>query len=332
MAVSQSVTVEPKSSHVADDSLRPFLQPSFDPADHLNATLPQLHLPIHAALSKPQNAVSLADHSSRTQTLLSQLDAQASRLTNLLTQLTDEILRSGTRLSYEVDVLRGETVTLSETLNEGLKNDVELFIPNGLSTKTKESAIEPAEATEDAPQTSTSTATEPEYITRLRTLTHVRSRLDTVIKTFNAAMQWPCPPSDSLASGLLSVSTESSETRDAKAREFAETLRSDVVSLITEHPDPREGHEEAMKPIGALRDLVGVFKGTAEERVRMRFVEGLEKWAGDKLREAEGRSYSTEVSRSATPLARGLETIGTPSKLAEKGVGWLDSLGRMRNG
>jgi hypothetical protein len=33
-------------------------------------------------------------------------------------QLTDEILRSGGRLAYEVEVLRGETIGLSETLTE----------------------------------------------------------------------------------------------------------------------------------------------------------------------------------------------------------------------
>ena len=37
-----SVVIEPKSAHVADPSLQPFLNPSFDSADYLNATLPSL--------------------------------------------------------------------------------------------------------------------------------------------------------------------------------------------------------------------------------------------------------------------------------------------------
>lgn len=324
MAVTSGPSVEPKSSHVADESLRPFLQQSFDPADYLNSTLPTLHLPTHAAISKPQNAVPLADLSSQTQTLLSQLNAQAARLTNLLTQLTDEILRSGSRLAYEVEVLRGETTSLSETLNESLKPDIDLFIPNGLSTAApvaEETPTGGAEPSEDAAERRT--APEPEYITRLRTLTQVRQRLDTVIQTFNAAMQWPCPPSDS----LFSVSDAQSQQQEAKAKEFADNLRSDITAMIADATDPKEGYEEAMNRIQGLRELVGVFKGTGEEKTRLRFVEALEKLAAEKLREVE----RGEASRSGTPL-RVVERIGTPSRLAEKGVGWLDNLGRMRNG
>lgn len=324
MAVTSGSTVEPKSSHVADESLRPFLQQSFDPADYLNATLSTLHLPTHAAISKPQNAVSLADLSSQTQTLLSHLNAQASRLTNLLTQLTDEILRSGSRLAYEVEVLRGETTSLSETFNDTVKPDIDLFIPSGLSTAAptaKETPTDDAKPSQDGP--APPTAPEPEYIARLRTLTQVRQQLDTVIQTFNAAMQWPCPPLDS----LFSVSDAQSQQQEAKAKEFADNLRSDVVGMISDAADPKEGYEEAMNRIQGLKDLLGVFKGTAEEKSRARFVEGLEKLAAEKLREVE----RGEQSRSGTPL-RGVERMGTPSKLAEKGVGWLDNLGRMRNG
>lgn len=96
--------------------LEPFLQPgAFDAADYLNSTLnPKLNL---------------SELSSQTQNLLSQLNAQTSRLTAILTQLTDDILRSGARLAYEVDLLRGEAIGLSEALNEGLQDDIALFVP-----------------------------------------------------------------------------------------------------------------------------------------------------------------------------------------------------------
>src|SRR5215469_16343030 len=133
-----AISTDLKPSHLSDDSLRPFIQPTFDPADFLNSTLPPLHLATYNAVSRQANAVSLADLSSQTQSLLSQLNAQAARLTNILTQLTDEILRSGGRLAYEVDVLRGETINLSETLNDTLNPDIKLFLPTGLSTTTVE--------------------------------------------------------------------------------------------------------------------------------------------------------------------------------------------------
>lgn len=96
--------------------LEPFLHPgAFDAAEHLNSTLnPKL---------------SLSELSSQTQNLLSQLNAQTSRLTAVLTQLTDDILRSGARLAYEVDLLRGEAIGLSEALNEGLQDDIAHFVP-----------------------------------------------------------------------------------------------------------------------------------------------------------------------------------------------------------
>lgn len=110
--------------------LEPFLQPGpFDAADYLNATLnPKLNLP---------------ELSSQTQNLLSQLNAQTSRLTAVLTQLTDDILRSGARLAYEVDLLRGEAIGLSEALNEGLQNDIALFVPE-TTQPTEEVSCHPA--------------------------------------------------------------------------------------------------------------------------------------------------------------------------------------------
>jgi len=325
-----AVTVEPKSSHVADESLRPFLQPTFDPADYLNATLPALHLPTHAAIPKPQNAASLADLSSQTQTLLSQLNAQATRLTNLLTQLTDEILRSGSRLSYEVDVLRGEATALHETLHETLKPETALFVAS--PPPQQQSSEDASSAAVDPLSDAAAAVPEPDYIARLRTLGAVRARLDAVIHTFNAAMQWPCPAAEGLAAGLLSVADAESESRAAKARDVADALRAEVAAAVVDAVDPREGYEVALRRIAELRDLAGVFRGTAEERSRGRFVEGLERIASEKLREVESKGYGGEAGRSGTPLSRsGVERIGTPSRLAEKGVGWLDNLGRIRN-
>jgi hypothetical protein len=349
-----TTSIEPKPSYLSDDSLRPFIQPTFDPADFLNSVLPPLHLASHSAVSRQANALSLADLSSQTQSLLSQLNAHAARLTNVLTQLTDEILRSGGRLAYEVDVLRGETINLSESLNDTLNPDIKLFLPAGLSTTTV-NAAKPEEpesqadhpsadhAAEDPPEAEKSSAPTPEppYLTHLRTLTTVRNRLNTVIKLFNDAMQWPPPtPSDSLLpSTLLSVSAPNTndavdrQARDAKAREFAENLRREIVTLVEGHPDgARAGYEAAMERVMAMRELVGIWRGTGEERARARFVDSLEKVAVERLRDIEGGVRGGVVTATpALSLASG-ERAGTPSRLVEKGVGFLDNLSRMRNG
>jgi hypothetical protein len=42
MAVTSTSRIEPRTPHVSDSSIQPFLQPDFDPADYLNTALPAL--------------------------------------------------------------------------------------------------------------------------------------------------------------------------------------------------------------------------------------------------------------------------------------------------
>src|ERR1700761_7189602 len=99
-----------KSSFVADPFLEGFLLPSFDPVEYLNTVLPPLKAPGSTSAftttrgggGGQKTAASLADVSAEAQTVVSQLNAHTSRLTSTLTQLTDDILRSGSRLAYEV--------------------------------------------------------------------------------------------------------------------------------------------------------------------------------------------------------------------------------------
>lgn len=312
-----SSSFTPKSAHVSDPSIQPFLQPSFDPADFLNSTL--------------NSNLNLSHLSSQTQTLLSQLNAQTSRLTAVLTQLTDDILRSGARLAYEVDVLRGEAIGLSETLNEGLRDDISLFAPEKPNQSTDEDAIPPTESGEE-----TSTAPEePAYINQLRTLSHVKQRLESVIKVFGEAMQWSLPPSEvSITSSFISVSGpepgSDSHSREEKGREFAEGLRSEIADLIVTADNRAEGHEAALARIAALRDLAEVWKGTAEEKARIRFVEGLANLADDRLRELEREDRSKfRDSRTASPRKGG--TVNKTARSDNKGMGFLDNLHRMRS-
>lgn len=331
--------IAPKSSHVSDPALAPFLRPSFDPAEYLNATLPSLSLGGRAVKG---TSASLADLSSHTQDLLSQLNTQTTRLSAILTQLTDDILRSGGRLAYEVEVLRGETIGLTDTLEDGLKEDIIKFLPGGLvlEAESQESASgRPLEAQHDdsdaaeASQGTTQqppTDTTPEYITSLRTLTTVRSRLEAVIKVFGEAMHWTIPPSDvSLGSSLISVSApepgSDNASSEQRGKEFASALRSEVADLIT--GDPEQGPAKAEARIQALRDLAVVWKGTAEERARWKFVEGLVKLAEDKQREVE-----KEKERSKGRGGRSASIAKPqPPPVKEQGRGgFLENLGRIR--
>ena len=333
MAVAEQKTA-PRSSHVSDAALAPFLQPSFDPADYLNETLPSLSLSGRAAKG---TAASLADLSSQTQDLLSQLNAQTTRLSAILTQLTDDILRSGGRLAYEVEVLRGETIGLTDVLKDGLKDDISKFVPGGLPVEAEPSADAPSK--EDSPvETPQDTAhphpapadPTPSAITSLRTLTTVRSRLETVIKVFGEAMHWTIPPSDvSLGSSLISVSAPEPGSDNAsleqRGKEFATALRSEIADLIA--GDPEEGAAKAEARIQALRDLASVWKGTAEEKARARFVEGLARLAEDKRREMEKEKERSKGrgGRSAS-IAKPQQP---PAKEAGRG-GFLDNLSRIR--
>ncbi|KAF1833762.1 hypothetical protein BDW02DRAFT_551945 [Decorospora gaudefroyi] len=336
MAVSEDKTT-PKSTHLADPALAPFLQPRFDPAEYLNATLPALSL---APRAHPAKAASLADLSSDTQNLLSQLNAHTTRLSAILTQLTDDILRSGGRLAYEVEVLRGETTGLNETLTDGLKRDISKFLPGGVSTKAelaeeeiRSPATIPADAQDEGQQPALEETedTTPEYISDLRTLTTVRSRLETVIKVFGEAMHWTIPPSEvSLGASLISVSAPEPGTdnasREQKGKEFAASLRSEIADLIT--GDPESGLEKAETRMQALRDLAQVWKGTAEEKARAKFVEGLVKLAEEKQRDVEREKERSRERGQQKPARSGSLPKPQQQSQQQRPGGFLENLQR----
>jgi hypothetical protein len=340
MAVSAEKTTS-KSTHVADPALAPFLESRFDAAEYLNATLPPLSL---ASRPKSSTAASLADLSSQTQDLLSQLNAHTTRLSAILTQLTDDILRSGGRLAYEVEVLRGEAVGLTETLTDGLDSHVQKFLPGGISVKTEptdDHLKSPTATQEDAPDgvqpsqppLEQPDETTPEYISDLRTLTTVRSRLETVIKVFGEAMHWSIPPSEvSLGASLISVSAPEpgtdSASREQKGKEFAASLRTEIADLIT--GDPEGGMDKAATRIQALRDLAQVWKGTAEEKARTKFVEGLVKLAEDKQRELEREKEKNKERGQQRPARSGSVPKPQQQPQQQRAGGFLENLQRIR--
>lgn len=311
-----------------EQNLNPdFTDPSFDPAEYLNNALPALTLASSQSInssSNPRGATAgLPEMSTQIQSVLSQISAHNVRHSSTLTRLTDEILRGGSRLAYEVEVLRGETIALSDTLAEALRGDIAKFVPEGhpegLVDKGEGHDRDPeavdvgagdvdGKAEETEAEAEATTIQDPEFITKLRMLNQVRARLEEVVQTFGDAMEWPIPPSEtSLASSFISVSAPEAgpenQSREEKGQEAARRLRAEVTGLLESNGGGLEGVEAASRRVEALRTLALVWKGTAEEKARTRAVDSLAKIVEDRRRALESQSRadsSQQASGSST--------------------------------
>lgn len=341
MAISSTVRTQPKSPHVSDPIVQPFLQPDFDPATFLNNSLPSLSL----STRPPPGTANITDLSSQTQSLLAQLNVQTARLSTSLTQLTDEIIRSGGRLAYEVEVLRGETTGLTDTLENGLKKDIELLAPAHKDTEKEKDSTDTmtekdaAAANTNPAPTTHSTPEQPSYLENLRTLSTLRERLDTVIRVFGAATAWPVAPSEVSsggASSFISVSSPEAneETRnlEEKAKAYTDTLRSEIADLLS-NPNDAAGLSAGSARVEELRVLAEVWKGTAEEKARGRVVEGLRKMVEEKQKSV-GKGNGNKAGGQATQPQRGVDMRygDLDSRGAEGGYGFLQGLRDWKDG
>ncbi|OQO06660.1 hypothetical protein B0A48_08447 [Cryoendolithus antarcticus] len=293
ITIRTSTRVEPKSQHVSDAFTTPFLQADFDPAAYLNAALP----PLSITNTRPShgNAVPLPDLASQTQALLSQLSAQTTRLSNTLTQLTNEIVRSGGRLAYEVEVLRGETTSLNDALENGLKDDIAVIAPTNRTSAPTDAEVE---ASDVLPSVH---SPDPSFLTDLRTLSTLRTRLESITQTFGAAMSWPVAPSEvasTASSSFISVSSPETTDREAKAKAYTDSLRAEIETLLA-----TDGITAAAERVEELNVLAEVWRGTVEEKARGRVVDML---AG--IVEERGRSVG---GRGTAPSARSDMRYGT---------------------
>lgn len=317
-----------KSPNPQPDVTPNFADPNFDPADFLNEAFSPLTVAsLQPNASRTPGSVPLSELSAQVQSLLSQISAQNVRLSSTLSQLSDEILRSGGRLAYEVEVLRGETIGLSETLTEVLRDDIAKFVPDP-SANTNAATGRQAELAQEAVEDPTSTKKEeegeegettekqkdpavpadPEYITNLRTLNQVRSRLEDVVQTFGDAMEWPLPPSEiSFSSSFISVSgpeagTES-HNQEETGQETMRKLRTEISELLESEGGGRAGLDAATRRVTALRTLATVWKGSAEEKARGRFVDSLAKMVEERRRVLEHQQALADQS-SRGPRSR----------------------------
>lgn len=330
MAVSigaeEELTVTPKSAHVSDPGLQPFIQPTFDPAEYLNRRLPSLSTGSNASRQSESTSMPLSELSAQTQSMMSQLNAQMTRLSNILTQMTDDILRSGGRLAYQVEVLRGETIGMSEALSGDLRQDIFKFAPKSIEEPSSEASDAEGDQRNGVNDTdSKANPTVPPYLSQLRTLALVRSRLEKVIQIFGEAMSWTLPPSEVANDSMFSLASPDTsneeKSREEKGQEFSKKLRNEIADLVAGDTGDGEGFAAATARVQALRDLATIWKGTAEEKARVKFVEGLVKIAEEKH---NARSDGARPGRTGTPSQNAGQTASTA------GGGFLDNLQRLR--
>lgn len=295
--------------HLTDAGLQPFLSPTFSPVDYLNSNLPG------ASSTKVQSLSAIA---SQTQSHISALNAQTSRLSTTLTGLTDDILRISSRLAYEVELLRGEAVSLAETLSPSgmLHESILKFVPAGLQNTT---------ATTEGPTTPTNPRSladgEPAALSHLRTLLYVRQQLQATIAQFNLALSFTLPPSllTTTASSLISVAPPNTDPdAEAKGQASLSRLKGEVSDLL------QAGElEKATKRVAELRDVCAIWKGTSEEKARAKWVDGLD---GLIEEDVHRRQELNRRRGGAGPLRREQSTPKPSTEVLSSGSGFLRRL------
>lgn len=324
-----------------ENSIHQFSDSNFDAIAFLNDAIPPLDLLSSFRTDQVRSKVSSSQEAStQTQAFLSRVNAQNIRFSSTLSQLTDEILRSGGRLAYEVEILRGDANALRESLGDTLREDIQKFTSVSTS-ESKNSNMEGDQAKES------SNGQDPEFVDQLRMLEQVKARLDSVINVFGEAMKWPIPPSElSLTSALISVSGpepgSENDSLEERGKDFAKKARAEIVELLDNATDGA-GVEAAEETVESLRLLSTVWKGTAEERARTKFVDSLKKLIDDKKKQIEIRSLSQPVKAvpGAGPQSSSAQGRPAPGLARERptnesgagggGGGLLRNLQRLRD-
>ena len=309
-----TVPAQASNPHLSDAILRAFLSPGFSPIEYLNNSLPNT--------GKGQ---SLSAQASQTQSHISTLSAQTSRLSTTLTSLTDDILRTSSRLAYEVELLRGEAVSLAETLssNSDLQESILKFVPAGLEDHTTfpEAPPSPTKAGTPSKGDLPNRPNEPSALPYLRTLLHVREQLKATISQFNLALSFTLPPSllTSTASSLISVAAPNTNPdAEAKGQASLSRLKAEVTDLL------RAGElEKARSRVSELKDVCVIWKGTSEEKARAKWVDGLQ---GLIEEDVQRRQEVDRRKSGTTATKREQSTLKPSAETASGGSGFLRRL------
>lgn len=238
--------------------LAPLGLAQFDPIDYLNGTLPSLPLSTQSQASATNRPAQMQIASTDIQTFLARLNAHNVHATSDLTSLTDEILRSGNRLAYEVEILRGDINSLYDLLTDTLREDIQHFVHDHTALGVRNGST--GETAEDP---SAAKMEDPVFITQLRMLGQVKARLESVVGIFGEAMKWSVPPSElAVASSLISVSAPELGVQntedDDKARESAKAIRNEIQDLLDADGGGYAGLEAATNRVAQYKDLASI--------------------------------------------------------------------------
>lgn len=298
--------------------LEGLLEDQFDAVQYLDDMLPSLNLTSKGQSAKQNRVAQIQSVSVETQSLLSKLNTYNIRTSTELTNLTDEILRSGNRLAYEVEVLRSDTGSLYDLLSTTLQQDIRQFVQRQATNVDVD--VDSVDAN-GLNSTSNTVSGDPEFMQQLRLLGHVKLRLEEVIRVFGDALKWPIPPSDvSVASSLISVSAPelgvASSAEDDKARATIRQYREEINDLLNSDGGGPAGLNAASKRVQSFQDLAVVWRGTAEEKARNRVVDGFAKIVEDRRRalgssNQNSKSYFDSAKSSTQP-----SRLGTPGSAA----------------
>jgi len=116
---------------------------------------------------------------------------------------------------------------------------------------------------------------------------------------------------------------------EEKGQQVSKKLRDEIADLLI-GGDPVDGIEAAAKRVEELKDLAAVWKGTAEEKARARFVESLAKLVEDRhrelLREAE---KDTRLRQRVETLQEEVDINAGETK-SQGGYGFISQLQKLR--
>ncbi|RMD43208.1 hypothetical protein DV735_g1894, partial [Chaetothyriales sp. CBS 134920] len=318
MPSNDNTAVDPTDQLSSDQALAGLNSDQFSAVDLLNDVLPSLSLSSQGKTSEAAKSNQLQSAAGDIQALLSKLNAHNVRSSSELTFLTDEILRSANRLAYEVEILRGETSTFYDLLNHTLKADIQQFIREEITASTAD------DDTDGVPDSAN--RSDPAFISQLRLLCQVKARLESVIAVFGEAMKWPVPPSEVTGGNtLISVSAPElgiqSTEDDVKAREAEREIRAEIQALL-DHDLGSAGLLAANKRVEEYRLLARLWKGTSEEKIRNRFVEGLAKMVEDRRRALDAAG-SGQRSTGGSASQRSGSTQARPAARSERATAAL---------
>ncbi|KAK6537685.1 hypothetical protein TWF694_011859 [Orbilia ellipsospora] len=343
---------------LVDPVLQPFLSDSFSPSAYLNSTLPPLSTT--SVISASSNTVSLQTLHSTATDLLTSLDVHLNRLQSTLSTLTDEILRATPRLSYELQVLRSDVISLADTLSSTRTRQLTGCLAD-VSLQDSATTLAPAtpsntNGNDDAngeskdhrksqAVTSTTASGKPPVLKRLETLVLVRRQLEDVIKVFGEAMAWTLtdtqktgiplpttttsslgayiPPSRSPSPGITDGRKRSTQNSAASAIAGSDKFTDEISYLLL-----NEEVDKATEKVEELAKLCDVWKNTSEYDARIRFVENL-RW---KVMEAT-KVEEPEVVEKKDNSDRGVYTINLPEvSLPKDGyLGFINQFKQMRD-